>query len=186
MTHAIRRRSVVFPIRPPSLGAWGPRRTRPAHRRDRRLTGRDAIRAGRRAPPGPELSDRGLVVASGLARGVDSAAHRGCLTGDSPTVAVLGSGLDRMYPAEHETLAAEYHRKAYWSASSGQALRPCRSTFPCAIVLSPGSRSPSWSSKRRRRAGRSLRLVARWSRGGTCWPCPATCCRVATAAPTVS
>ena len=51
---------------------------------------------------GQELSDRGLVVASGLARGVDSAAHRGCLAGEAPTVAVLGSGVDRVYPAEHE------------------------------------------------------------------------------------
>ena len=64
-----------------------------------------------------ELSDRGVVVASGLARGVDSAAHRGCLSGLAPTVAVLGSGLDRIYPASHAALAARYRRKAYWSAS---------------------------------------------------------------------
>ncbi len=52
-----------------------------------------------------ELARRGVVVASGLARGVDSAAHRGALEGAGSTVAVLGSGLDRMYPPEHEDLA---------------------------------------------------------------------------------
>jgi len=49
----------------------------------------------------------GLVVVSGLARGVDSAAHRGALAGDGVTVAVLGSGVDVMYPPEHESLAKE-------------------------------------------------------------------------------
>jgi DNA processing protein len=53
-----------------------------------------------------ELAGRGVVVASGLARGVDSAAHRGCLDAGGRTVAVLGSGLNRIYPAEHISLAA--------------------------------------------------------------------------------
>jgi DNA processing protein len=49
----------------------------------------------------------GLVVVSGLARGVDSAAHRGALTGGGATVAVLGSGADVIYPPEHRPLADE-------------------------------------------------------------------------------
>ena len=49
----------------------------------------------------------GLVVVSGLARGVDSAAHRGALAGGGVTVAVLGSGVDVMYPPEHAPLAAD-------------------------------------------------------------------------------
>ena len=56
-----------------------------------------------------DLASRGITVVSGLARGVDSAAHRGALQ-TGRTAAVLGSGFDHMYPAEHEPLAAEIAR----------------------------------------------------------------------------
>jgi len=52
-----------------------------------------------------DLSDAGVVVVSGLARGIDAAAHRGALEGKSPTVAVMATGLDRIYPPEHAELA---------------------------------------------------------------------------------
>lgn len=51
------------------------------------------------------LSDRNWSVVSGLARGVDAAAHRGALFAKGTTLACLGHGLDRMYPAIHKTLA---------------------------------------------------------------------------------
>jgi DNA processing protein len=59
-----------------------------------------------------DLAAHGVVVVSGLARGVDSAAHRGALSGAAAaghgaTVAVLGSGVDVVYPAEHRALARE-------------------------------------------------------------------------------
>jgi DNA processing protein len=54
-----------------------------------------------------DLAACGLVIVSGLARGVDSAAHRGALAAGGVTVAVLGSGVDVMYPAEHASLARE-------------------------------------------------------------------------------
>jgi len=54
-----------------------------------------------------DLAARGVVIVSGLARGVDSAAHRGALTAPGVTVAVLGSGADVVYPAEHRSLARD-------------------------------------------------------------------------------
>lgn len=54
---------------------------------------------------GSDLARRGIVVVSGLARGVDSAAHRGALEGSGTTIAVLGSGVDVIYPPEHARLA---------------------------------------------------------------------------------
>jgi len=54
-----------------------------------------------------DLASAGLVVVSGLARGVDSAAHRGALTGGGATVAILGSGVDVVYPREHAGLVRQ-------------------------------------------------------------------------------
>jgi DNA processing protein len=53
-----------------------------------------------------ELAGAGAVVISGLARGVDGEAHRGALESGGTTVAVLGCGIDRDYPAAHSQLAA--------------------------------------------------------------------------------
>ncbi|HXE72770.1 MAG TPA: DNA-processing protein DprA [Candidatus Nitrosotenuis sp.] len=55
---------------------------------------------------GCELGGAGVVVASGLARGVDGAAHRGCLAGGGSTLAVLGCGIEVCYPPEHRRLRA--------------------------------------------------------------------------------
>ena len=50
------------------------------------------------------LSEAGITIISGFAYGIDSAAHLGCLKGRSPTIAVLGCGLDILYPAGNEPL----------------------------------------------------------------------------------
>jgi DNA processing protein len=54
---------------------------------------------------GADLATRGVAVVSGMARGVDSAAHEGALAAGGITTAVLGNGADVVYPAEHRSLA---------------------------------------------------------------------------------
>jgi DNA processing protein len=63
--------------------------------------------SGRRAARclGRECAQKGIVVVSGLARGIDAEAHQGALEGGGVTWAVLGSGLGRIYPPEHAVLA---------------------------------------------------------------------------------
>lgn len=64
--------------------------------------GRDAAHSFAKA-----LSENGITVVSGLAQGIDAAAHRGALDGRGRTFAVLGCGIDRIYPQEHQRLAFE-------------------------------------------------------------------------------
>ncbi|NUR55694.1 MAG: DNA-protecting protein DprA [Acidobacteria bacterium] len=79
---------------------------------------------------GSELAERGLVVVSGLARGVDGAAHRGCLCAGGSTVAVLGSGPDIIYPSEHAELAASICENGTLLSELGPGAPPLPAHFP--------------------------------------------------------
>src|SRR5258707_4520191 len=54
-----------------------------------------------------DLAARGLVIISGMARGIDTASHRGAVAAKGKTVAVLGTGIDVMYPKENTRLAEQ-------------------------------------------------------------------------------
>jgi len=71
------------------------------------------------------LAASGIVVISGLALGVDSAAHEGALAGPGTTVAVLGTGADRPYPRSHRRLYERIHAEGLILSE----LPPCSPTF---------------------------------------------------------
>ncbi|MBN6185843.1 DNA-processing protein DprA [Aneurinibacillus sp. BA2021] len=77
-----------------------------------------------------ELSERGITVVSGMARGIDSEAHRGALAGGGTTVAVLGCGVDVTYPAENRSLALEIRKQGAIVSEYPPGTAPQRGFFP--------------------------------------------------------
>jgi DNA processing protein len=93
---------------------------------------------------GRDLARAGILVVSGLARGIDAAAHTGALRAGGRTAAVLGCGVDIAYPAEHDRLAQEI-------AASGSVMSE----------FAPGTPPSGWHFPRRNRiiSGLSLGVV---------------------------
>ena len=79
---------------------------------------------------GRDLAAAGLVVVSGLARGVDAEAHRGALEASQPTVAVLGCGIDRDYPAAHRELAKQVAATGLLVSEYAPGVEPAPWRFP--------------------------------------------------------
>ncbi|MGZ8211698.1 MAG: DNA-processing protein DprA [Burkholderiales bacterium] len=79
---------------------------------------------------GRALSDAGLTIVSGLALGIDAAAHRGGLAGASSSIAVVGTGLDIVYPARNRDLAHELARSGCIISEFALGTAPLASNFP--------------------------------------------------------
>jgi DNA processing protein len=77
-----------------------------------------------------ELAQAGITVVSGLARGVDAAAHRAALEAGGRTIAVLGSGPDVIYPAEHRRLAEQILERGAILSELPPGTKPDAQNFP--------------------------------------------------------
>ena len=77
-----------------------------------------------------QIAHSGLTVVSGLARGIDTAAHQGALAAKGRTVAVLGAGLNHLYPAENQALAEKIATSGALVTEFPMDTTPDRQTFP--------------------------------------------------------
>ncbi len=77
------------------------------------------------------LSEAGLCIVSGLALGIDGAAHEGGLAGPGSSVAVIGTGPDRIYPARHAALARRLAVEGCIVSEFALGTTPRRENFPC-------------------------------------------------------
>ena len=118
-----------------------------------------------------ELARAGAAIISGLAYGVDAAAHEGALAGGGPTVAVLASGLLHVTPTR-AARARRTHRRGGRCLALRAAARRGRVPAPLPRAEPPDQRTDQRrcsSSRRARRAARSGPRATRSSRGARCW-----------------
>jgi DNA processing protein len=87
--------------------------------------GREAARA-----VAGDLARAGVTIISGLARGIDAQAHQAALDAGGRTIAVMGSGLDVVYPWEHRKLAADITQKGALISEYGLGVQPEANNFP--------------------------------------------------------
>lgn len=101
-----------------------------------------------------DLASRGFAIVSGLARGVDSAAHRGAVSAGGATIAVLGCGADVMYPREHASLASSIEPHGLVLSELAPGTPPLPQFFPqrnriisglsrAVVIVEAGERSGS-------------------------------------------
>lgn len=110
------------------VGTWTPRdRHAVAVVGSRRCTHYGRATADRLAA---QLASAGVTVVSGLARGIDTAAHEGALRADGRTIAVLGGAVDRLYPAEARPLADRIACQGAVISEYALGREPDRTTFP--------------------------------------------------------
>ncbi|MGH3402487.1 MAG: DNA-processing protein DprA [Streptosporangiaceae bacterium] len=84
------------------------------------------------------LAERCVTVVSGMARGIDTAAHRGALDAGARTIAVLGTGITRCYPSENRDLAEEIASSGALVSQFWPTRQPGKDTFPRRNVVTSG------------------------------------------------
>jgi DNA processing protein len=102
---------------------------------------------------GRELGAAGLVVASGLARGIDGEAHRGALDAHGETVAVLGCGVERVYPAAHGELARRIAERGLIVSEYAPGVDPAPWRFPARNRIIAGLATATVVVEARERSG---------------------------------
>ena len=100
-----------------------------------------------------ELAAAGLVVVSGLARGIDAEAHRGALEAEGTTVAVLGCGIDRDYPAAHAELARRVADSGLIVSEYAPGVEPAPWRFPARTRIVAGLCAATVVVEARERSG---------------------------------
>ena len=129
------------------------------------------------------LAQAGWPVVSGLAEGIDAAAHRGCLHRGGSPVAVLGTPLERSYPKEHASLQAQVAAQGLVFSELSPGARVCRSSFALrnrlivalaahvVVVECPENSGALLSAEAARVQGRALWVIPgdalRWSAQGS-------------------
>ncbi|HHH31857.1 MAG TPA: DNA-processing protein DprA [Polyangiaceae bacterium] len=93
----------------------------------RKATAKGLSRASRVAQ---YIVERGAVVVSGLAEGIDTAAHKAAIAAGGRTVAVLGTPLDRFYPPANRALQEQFMREQLVLSQFPLGMRPGRKAFP--------------------------------------------------------
>ena len=100
-----------------------------------------------------ELASAGLVIVSGLARGIDGEAHRGALEARGITVAVLGCGVDRDYPAAHRELAGRIRTDGLVVSEYEPGVEPAPWRFPARNRIIAGLSTVTVVIEARERSG---------------------------------
>ncbi len=102
---------------------------------------------------GRDLASAGLAVVSGMARGVDVEAHRGALDAGGVTIAVLGCGIDRNYPAVHAELARRIAERGLVVSEYGPGIEPAPWRFPARNRIIAGLAAATIIVEARERSG---------------------------------
>ena len=124
------------------------------------------------------LVESGVVVVSGLARGIDTAAHTATLAAGGRTIAVIGTGITRTFPAENKELAGEISESGLIASQFWPSASPAKWTFPRRNVVMSGiaqgtvvvEASSTSGAKMQARSGartRQARLLAQVTRDRT-------------------